>query len=86
MRKAIVLAGGRGERLKSRIAHLPKPMAPVCRRPFLEYVLDSIANLPLTEVTLSVGFRAGIIRNHFGLRYRNLNLRYSEETTPLGTG
>ena len=86
IRKAIVLAGGRGERLKSRIAHVPKPMAPVNRRPFLEYVLDPLADTQVTEVILSVGFGAGIIREHFGTRYRTLNLRYSEETTPLGTG
>ena len=86
IRTAIVLAGGRGERLQSRIAPLPKPMAPVCGRPFLEYVLDLLVNTQVTQVILAVGFGAEIIRDHFGTCYRTLHLRYSLETTPLGTG
>ena len=86
IRKAIVLAGGRGERLKPRVSHLPKPMAPVNGRPFLEYILDRLAETHLREVILAIGYRGAIIREHFGHTYRSLHLGYSEETVPLGTG
>ncbi len=84
--KAIVLAGGLGTRLKARVPDLPKPMAPVAGRPFLEYVLDRLVAGGVTEVILSVGYRAESIEAHFGYVYRGLVLRYAIETEPLGTG
>lgn len=86
IRKAIILAGGRGERLKSTVPNLPKPMAPVGGRPFLEYVLDSLVDAGVTDVILSVGYRAETIQDHFGSSYRTVTLRYSIEKISLGTG
>ena len=84
--KAIVLAGGLGSRLKERIPDLPKPMAPVGGRPFLEYVLDRLIAGGVNEIILSVGYRADAIMNHFGSTYRNAVVDYAVETEPLGTG
>ncbi|MBU1191308.1 MAG: nucleotidyltransferase family protein [Gammaproteobacteria bacterium] len=84
--KAIVLAGGLGTRLKERIADIPKPMAPVGERPFLEYLLDQLIIGGINEIILSVGFRADVIIDHFGESYRNASLSYAVETEPLGTG
>lgn len=86
IRKAIVLAGGRGERLQSVVPDLPKPMAPVGGRPFLEYILDRLVTAGVTDVILSVGYRAEAIQEHFGRAYRSLQIRYSRERYPLGTG
>jgi D-glycero-alpha-D-manno-heptose 1-phosphate guanylyltransferase len=86
IRKAVVLAGGRGERLQSVVPDLPKPMAPVGGRPFLEYILDRLVDAGLTEVILSVGYKAEVIEEHFGQAYRSLQIRYSRESYPLGTG
>jgi D-glycero-alpha-D-manno-heptose 1-phosphate guanylyltransferase len=86
IRKAMILAGGRGERLQTIVSHLPKPMAPVGRRPFLEYLLDELVDAGVTDVILSVGYRGETIREHFGDSYRSISLRYSVETFPLGTG
>lgn len=86
IRKAIVLAGGRGERLQSVVPDLPKPMAPVRGRPFLEYILDRLVDAGLTEVIISVGYKAEVIEEHFGQAYRSLPIRYSRENYPLGTG
>ena len=85
-KKAIILAGGRGERLQSRVPDLPKPMAPVGGRPFLEYVLDKLVDAGLREIILSVGYRADTIKDHFGSSYRSVVLRYSVEQFSLGTG
>ena len=86
MKKAIILAGGRGERLQSAVPDLPKPMAPVGGRPFLEYILDGLVKGNVTDVILSVGYGAEVIQKHFGHSYRTIQLRYSRENFPLGTG
>lgn len=83
---AIILAGGFGTRLKSVVADLPKPMAPVNARPFLEYQLDYLNHSGITEVCLSLGHMAEKISSHFGNRYKGLQLTYAVETEPLGTG
>lgn len=84
--KAIVLAGGFGTRLQERVPDVPKPMAPVAERPFLEYVLDHLIGGGIHEIILSVGYRADLIMDHFGHTYRNAVVSYSVETEPLGTG
>lgn len=84
--KAVVLAGGLGTRLRGRIADLPKPMAPVAGRPFLEYLLDRLVLAGTESIILSVGYRAEIIQNHFGNAYRGVPLKYAYEEQPLGTG
>jgi D-glycero-alpha-D-manno-heptose 1-phosphate guanylyltransferase len=84
--KAVVLAGGLGTRLQERVPDLPKPMAPVAGRPFLEYVIDRLVNGGVREIILSVGYLADVIVAHFGHCYRNAALRYAVEDEPLGTG
>ncbi|HIJ96530.1 MAG TPA: NTP transferase domain-containing protein [Desulfuromonadales bacterium] len=84
--KAIVLAGGLGTRLRERVADLPKPMAPVAGKPFMEYLLDLLVAGGVREIILSVGYQADIIKAHFGSGYRDAEVRYAIETEPLGTG
>jgi D-glycero-alpha-D-manno-heptose 1-phosphate guanylyltransferase len=84
--EAIVLAGGKGTRLQSVVADVPKPMANIAGRPFLEYQLDYLIQQDIKRVVLSVGYKADIIINHFGDKYKNLNIVYAHETQPLGTG
>lgn len=84
--KAIVLAGGFGTRLQERVPDMPKPMAPIAGRPFLEYVLDHLIDGGICEIILSVGYRADLIMGHFGHTYHNATVSYSVETEPLGTG
>jgi D-glycero-alpha-D-manno-heptose 1-phosphate guanylyltransferase len=84
--EAIILAGGFGTRLKSRISGIPKPMAPVAGRPFLEYLLDGLADAGFSRVLLSVGYLGEVVRNHFGGRWRDICLEYVKEESPLGTG
>lgn len=83
---AIVLAGGLGTRLRGAVPDLPKPLAPIGGRPFLEYLLDYWHAQGIKRFVLSVGYRAAMIRDHFGHQYHGAHIDYAEEATPLGTG
>ena len=83
---AIVLAGGLGTRLRSVVTDLPKPMAPVCNKPFLHYILAQLQHAGITHVVLSVGYKWETIQNHFGNAFGNITLDYCVEEEPLGTG
>lgn len=85
-REAIILAGGFGTRLQSVVSDVPKPMAPVCDRPFLEYQLDYLINQGIERVVLSLGYLPETIITHFGNQYKTLQLLYAVEDHPLGTG
>lgn len=83
---AVILAGGLGTRLRPAVKNLPKPMAPVMGRPFLEYQLDYWIAQGVRRFVMAVGYRHEAILNHFGGRYRNAVLDYAIESRPLGTG
>ncbi|MBN2975673.1 sugar phosphate nucleotidyltransferase [Pseudomonas lactucae] len=85
-RTAVILAGGLGTRLRSAVPDLPKPMAPVEGRPFIEYLLDYWIKQGIEHFILSTGYRSEAISTHFGDRYRDVPLTYARESRPLGTG
>ena len=84
--EAIVLAGGLGTRLRAAVPDLPKPMAPVAGRPFLERLLDYWIGQGVQRVILSVGYRHEAIEKHFGKSHRRVPVRYAVEASPRGTG
>ena len=84
--EAIVLAGGLGTRLASRLHGLPKPMAPVAGRPFLEILLTQLRRSGCSRVLLSVGHQHSVIQDHFGAAFGGVSLDYVVESVPLGTG
>lgn len=84
--EAIVLAGGLGTRLKSVVSELPKAMAPINDRPFLEIILSYLAKEGVSRVVLSVGYKHEAILTHFGRAYKGISLDYAVEEEPLGTG
>jgi D-glycero-alpha-D-manno-heptose 1-phosphate guanylyltransferase len=86
MTTAIILAGGLGTRLRDAVPDLPKPMAPVQGRPFLEYQMDYWIAQGVSRFILSVGYRREAIIGHFGAAYRGVPIDYAFESTPLGTG
>lgn len=86
MREAIVLAGGFGTRLREVVPDLPKAMAPVAGRPFLEILLRALAAKNFSKVVLSLGFMAEKIAHHFGDHFAGMTLAYTVEEQPLGTG
>ncbi len=83
---AIILAGGFGTRLKHVISDVPKPMAPINGRPFLDFVLDYLIEQGIREVIMAVGYRHEQIINHYQNQYHNLKIQYLIEDKPLGTG
>jgi D-glycero-alpha-D-manno-heptose 1-phosphate guanylyltransferase len=83
---AIILAGGMGTRLRSVVTDVPKPMAPINGRPFLEHQMDYWIKHGVTQFVISVGYMKEVIMDHFGGSYRNTPLTYAVEEQPLGTG
>ena len=84
--EAIVLAGGFGTRLASRLHGVPKPMAPVAGRPFLEILPNQLRRADCNRVILSVGHLNQVIQNHFGASFGGMPIDYAIEDVPLGTG
>jgi len=83
----VILAGGLGKRLRPVVSDLPKPMAIVDGRPFLEYLIMQFSYWGIKEVVISVGYRAEQIKSYFGDGDRwGIKIRYSQESSPLGTG
>jgi D-glycero-alpha-D-manno-heptose 1-phosphate guanylyltransferase len=84
---AVVLAGGHGTRVRHLLAGVPKPMAQVAGRPFLEWVLRYLAKQGLRKAVLSTGYLADVIENHFASQpVPGITTRCSREGEPLGTG
>jgi D-glycero-alpha-D-manno-heptose 1-phosphate guanylyltransferase len=84
--EAIILAGGLGNRLRPVVSDVPKPMAPVNGRPFLEHLLDYWGEQGVKRFILSVGYKHEAIIGYFGYRYQNADIAYAIENQPLGTG
>ena len=84
--EAIVLAGGLGTRLATRLSGIPKAMAPVGGRPFLEILLKQVKRAGCERALLSVGYLHEVIEEHFGTVFEGMQLEYMVEETPLGTG
>lgn len=82
----IILAGGLGTRLRNEVKDVPKAMAPINGKPFLEYQLNYIEKSGFHRVIISTGFLSDSITSYFGSKYKNLELSYSVENEPLGTG
>ncbi len=85
-REVVVLAGGYGSRLRTIVSDVPKPMAIVGGRPFVEYILDRFVDQKVSKFILSVGYKADVIERHFGANYRGVDICYVAESSPLGTG
>jgi D-glycero-alpha-D-manno-heptose 1-phosphate guanylyltransferase len=86
VREAVILAGGFGTRLRELVPNLPKPMAPINGKPFLEVLLNSLEQKRFEHLVLSLGFMANFIIDHFGDQYRSMKLSYCVEDAPLATG
>lgn len=84
--RAVIMAGGKGTRLASLNAEIPKPMFPVTGRPILEYQIESLVKSSVKDITLIVGYLKEIIKEHFGNGSKfGVRINYIEESEPLGT-
>jgi NDP-sugar pyrophosphorylase family protein len=86
--KAILLAGGKGTRLRPLTVHTPKPIVPIFNRPFLYYQIDLLRQVPeIDEAILSLNYQPRRIEEIFGEgEGLGIRLRYVVEPMPLGTG
>lgn len=83
---AVILAGGFGTRIKHLLGDLPKPMAPVNGRPFLEWVVRWLAKHHVRRVVLSTGHLSEVIEKHFAPQpVAGVRVSCVPETVPLGT-
>lgn len=84
---AAILAGGFGTRLRSVVKDVPKPMAPVNGRPFLEYLINNLKSMGINDIILCLHYEAYKIQNYFqdGAQW-GVKIKYSTEERPLGTG
>lgn len=86
MFQAVILAGGEGTRLRPLTCNLPKPMAPLCGRPAMDYILDLLDHHGAKEVFVTLGYRPQAITSYYADHPRaGMELRFVEEDHPLGT-
>lgn len=86
MNEAIVLAGGFGTRLQGVISELPKPMAPINGRPFLDILIKFLSSQGVEKIIISVGYLSHVIEDYFENTKYGIEILYNKEDHPLGTG
>ena len=82
----LILAGGLGTRLRSVVADRPKVLAEVAGRPFITHLLDQLVQAGFQAAILLTGHKGEMVEEALGLAYGEMQLGYSVEETPLGTG
>ena len=84
--KAIILAGGRGSRLKPITDYVPKPLVPINNIPIIEWQIKYLKKFGVNEVIVSTGYKAEMIENYLSIRDIGVKTKFVIEKTPLGTG
>ncbi|HDZ4273789.1 D-glycero-D-manno-heptose 1-phosphate guanosyltransferase [Campylobacter jejuni] len=84
--QAIILCGGLGTRLKSVIKDIPKPMALINHKPFLEFIFEYLKKQGIKEVILAVSYKYEVIQKYFKDEFLDIKIKYSIEKELLGTG
>ena len=85
--QALILAGGKGTRLRPLTVYTPKPIVPVVNRPFLLYQIDVLREAGITDITLSLSYQPDKIQQILGNGSEyGVTLRYITEPSPMGTG
>src|SRR6478672_3147949 len=85
--KAVLLAAGRGTRMRGLTEELPKPMLEVHRKPVLEHIVEGLRDTGLTNFLIVVGWRAEVVKNFFGDGSRlGVSIHYETQTVQDGTG
>lgn len=84
--QALILAGGKGTRLRPLTLYTPKPIVPICNRPFLLYQIDTLRRAGITDITLSLSYQPHKIEQQLGDGGDfGVNLKYTVEPQPMGT-
>ncbi|GGF93053.1 sugar phosphate nucleotidyltransferase [Paenibacillus abyssi] len=84
--KAVIMAGGKGTRLRPLTSNTPKPMVPLLDRPVMEYTIELLKKHGIRDIAVTVQYLPEVIRNYFGDGSEfGVRLHYFEEDCPLGT-
>ncbi len=84
--KAVIMAGGKGTRLRPMTCDLPKPMVPIVNYPVIEYIVNLLKKHGITEIAITSYYLPQTIENYFGRGEKwGVNLHYYIEEEPLGT-
>jgi NDP-sugar pyrophosphorylase family protein len=82
----VILAGGKGTRIRALFPDVPKPLIPIKNKPFLDWQIELLRAQGFHDFVLCTGYLSDQIRDYFGDgSSRMININYSEETQPLGT-
>lgn len=84
--KAVILAGGRGKRMRPVTDYVPKPLVPVCNVPILEWQIRHLLKFGIQDVIVCTGYKTGMIRDMISAKSYGARVEISEEEAPLGTG
>ena len=85
--KALILAGGLGTRLRPLVSDVPKPMALLAGKPFLEHQIKFLKKSGVNDIVIAVSYMSDKIKTYFGNgKSFGVNILYSDEDSPLGTG
>ncbi|MDD5054409.1 MAG: nucleotidyltransferase family protein [Candidatus Nanoarchaeia archaeon] len=86
VKKAFILAGGKGTRLRPLTYEIPKPMVPIKGRPLLEYTIELLKKYDIRDIILSIGYLGDKIKEYFGNGSKyGVKITYVEESEPTGT-
>ncbi len=84
--EAIILAGGLGTRLRAAVSDLPKSMAPVAGKPFIDHIINYYSQQGIKQFVFSLGYKSEIIVEHLKTNFKNLSYSLVVEKKALGTG
>ena len=84
--KAIILAGGRGKRLKPVTDYVPKPLVPIKNIPIIEWQIKYLKKFGVSEVIICSGYKTEMIENYLNMKNMGVTIKFSIEKYPLGTG
>lgn len=86
IRQAVILAGGKGTRLKNISSDLPKPMVPILGKPLLQHIIEQCAKYDFLDIHLLVSYKSEVIENFFGDGSQFcVSITYHREEAPRGT-
>ena len=83
--EVVVMAGGKGERLKPYTSVLPKPLIPINNKPMLEHIISNFKFFNIQNFHLVLNHQAKLIKSYFNNYDKNLKINYTLEPKPLGT-
>jgi mannose-1-phosphate guanylyltransferase len=84
--KAIILAGGRGKRLKPITDYVPKPLVPINNIPIIEWQIKYLKKFGIDEIIVCSGYKTKMIENYLSMKKLGIKIKFSIEKSPLGTG